>query len=69
MTCRIPPSKSWRAKVLGLMALGFRRTFYWDGEVFEMRLPTRGFHYELDLALPVETCSPRNEKRTRCRKP
>jgi hypothetical protein len=51
------------------MALGFRRTFYWDGEVFEMRLPTRGFYYELDLALPVETCSPRNEKRTRCRKP
>jgi hypothetical protein len=47
--------KHRRAKVLGPMALGFRRTFYWDGEVFEMRLPTRGFYYELDPALPVET--------------
>ncbi|MGC9983938.1 MAG: L,D-transpeptidase [Polyangia bacterium] len=47
--------KHRRAKVLGPMALGFRRTFYWDGEVFEMRLPTRGFYYELDPPLPVET--------------
>ena len=47
--------KHRRAKVLGPMALGFRRTFYWDGEVYEMRLPTRGFYYELDPALPVET--------------
>ena len=44
-----------RAKVLGPMALGFRRTFYWDGEVYEMRLPTRGFYYELEPPLPVET--------------
>ena len=43
------------AKVLGPVALNFRRIFYWDGEVFEMRLPTRGFYYELDPALPVET--------------
>ena len=47
--------KHRHAKVLGPMALGFRRTFYWDGEVYEMRLPTRGFYYELDPALPVET--------------
>ena len=47
--------KHRRVKVLGPMALGFRRTFYWDGEVFEMRLPTRGFYFELDPALPVET--------------
>jgi hypothetical protein len=47
--------KHRRAKVLGPMALGFRRTFYWDGEVFEMRLPTRGFYYELEPPLPVET--------------
>ncbi len=47
--------KHRRAKVLGPMALNFRRVFYWDGEVFEMRLPTRGFYYELDPALPVET--------------
>ena len=44
-----------RAKVLGPMALGFRRTFYWEGEVFEMRLPTRGFYYQLDPPLPIET--------------
>jgi hypothetical protein len=43
------------AKVLGPMALGFRRVFYWDGEVYEMRLPTRGFYYELEPPLPVET--------------
>jgi len=47
--------KHRRAKVLGPMALNFRRSFYWDGEVFEMRLPTRGFYYELDPPLPVET--------------
>jgi hypothetical protein len=47
--------KHRHAKVLGPMALGLRRTFYWDGEVYEMRLPTRGFYYELDPALPVET--------------
>jgi hypothetical protein len=42
-------------KVLGPMALGFRRTFYWDGEVYDMRLPTRGFYFQLDPPLPVET--------------
>jgi len=47
--------KHRRAKVLGPMALNFRRVFYWDGEVYEMRLPTRGFYYELDPPLPVET--------------
>ena len=44
-----------RAKVLGPMALGFRRTFYWDGEVYDMRLPTRGFYFQLDPPVPVET--------------
>jgi hypothetical protein len=44
-----------RAKVLGPMALGFRRTFYLDGEVYDMRLPTRGFYFELDPPLPIET--------------
>ncbi|HEX7598793.1 MAG TPA: L,D-transpeptidase, partial [Polyangia bacterium] len=47
--------KHRHAKVLGPMALNFRRIFYWDGEVFEMRLPTRGFYYELDPPLPIET--------------
>ena len=44
-----------RIKVLGPMALGFRRTFYYDGEVYDMRLPTRGFYFQLDPPLPVET--------------
>ena len=44
-----------RAKVLGPMALGFRRTFYWEGEVYDMRLPTRGFYFQLEPALPIET--------------
>jgi len=43
------------ARTLGPIALGFRRTFWWRGEVFEMRLPSRGFYYELDPPLPVET--------------
>jgi hypothetical protein len=44
-----------QAKVMGPVGLGLRRTFYGAGEVFEMRLPTRGFYYELDPPLPVET--------------
>lgn len=44
-----------RTKVLGPMALGFKRTFYFEGEVFDMRLPTRGFYFELTPPLPVET--------------
>jgi hypothetical protein len=43
-----------KVHTLGPMALGFRRAFWWKGEVFEMRLPTRGFYYELDPPLPVE---------------
>jgi hypothetical protein len=43
------------AKTLGSVALNFRRTFYRDGEVFEMRLPNRGFYFELDPPVPVET--------------
>jgi hypothetical protein len=47
--------KHRKSKTLGPMALNFRRTFYQDGEVFDMRLPTRGFYFELDPPLPVET--------------
>jgi hypothetical protein len=43
------------AKTLGSVALNFRRSFYQDGEVFEMRLPNRGFYFELDPPVPVET--------------
>jgi hypothetical protein len=41
-------------RAIGSVPLGFRRTFYWQGEVYEMRLPSRGFYYELDPPLPVE---------------
>jgi hypothetical protein len=44
-----------KTKVLGPMALGFRRTFYWEGEVYDMRLPTRGFYFQLDPPMPVDT--------------
>jgi hypothetical protein len=43
-----------RARTLGPIALGFRRTFWWKGEVFEMRLPSRGFYYELDPPVPID---------------
>src|SRR5450432_3575002 len=43
-----------RVRAIGSIPLGFRRVFYSQGEVFEMRLPSRGFYYELDPPLPVE---------------
>jgi hypothetical protein len=42
-----------RMRVTGSVPLGFRRVFYSQGDVFEMRLPSRGFYYELDPPLPV----------------
>ncbi|HSZ81077.1 MAG TPA: L,D-transpeptidase [Polyangia bacterium] len=42
------------ARTLGSVALGFKRDFWWKGDVFEMRLPSRGFYYELDPPMPVE---------------
>jgi hypothetical protein len=42
-------------QVMGAMALNFRRTFFQDDGVFDMRLPTRGFYFELDPPLPIET--------------
>ena len=52
-----------RVKTLGSIALGFRRTFWSKGEVYEMRLPSRGFYYELDPPLPVETLEGRDQGR------
>jgi hypothetical protein len=43
-----------KVRIVGSIPLGFRRTFYSQGEVFEMRLPSRGFYYELDPPLPVD---------------
>jgi hypothetical protein len=44
-----------KAKVLGPMASGFRRIFYSNGDVFDLRLPSRGFYFELTPSLPIET--------------
>jgi hypothetical protein len=44
-----------RSRPLGPMALDFRRMFWWGGEVFDLRLPTRGFYFELDPPMPVDT--------------
>jgi hypothetical protein len=44
-----------KARVLGQTALDFRRSFWRQNEVFDLRLPTRGYYYELDPPLPVET--------------
>ena len=43
-----------RARTVGLAPFAFRRAFFARGEVFEMRLPNRGFWYELAPPLPVE---------------
>ena len=43
-----------RVRTLGGSPLALRRAFYARGEVFEMRLATRGYYYELDPPLPVE---------------
>jgi hypothetical protein len=43
-----------KARVVGPVAAGYRRAFYSRGEVFEMRLPSRGFYRELEPPIPVE---------------
>jgi len=43
-----------RSRVTGPVAAGYRRAFYSRGEVFEMRLPSRGFYRELDPPIPVD---------------
>ncbi len=44
-----------RYRTLGPLALDYRRTFWWKGELFDIRLPNRGFYFELDPPVPVET--------------
>ena len=44
--------RRWRAT--GNVAAGSRRVFWSRGEVFEMRLPTRGYYRELQPPIPVE---------------
>jgi len=43
-----------RARVVGPVAAGYRRSFFSKGEVFEMRLPSRGFYRELQPPIPVD---------------
>jgi hypothetical protein len=44
-----------RSKPIGTMPLDYRRRFFAGGEVFDLRLLSRGFFYELSPPLPVET--------------
>jgi hypothetical protein len=44
--------RKWRAT--GPVAAGYRRSFWSKGEVFEMRLPSRGYYRELEPPIPVE---------------
>lgn len=44
-----------RHRTIGALALDYRRTFWWKGDLFDLRLPNRGFYFELDPPIPVET--------------
>jgi hypothetical protein len=41
-------------RVLGDQGMGFARQFLAGDDVFEIRLPSRGFLYQLEPPLPVE---------------
>ena len=43
-----------KSRVTGPVAAGYRRDFHSKGEVFEMRLPSRGYYRELEPPIPVE---------------
>lgn len=42
-----------KVTVEGDQPLNHGRQFYWEGEVYNVRLPTRGFKYALDPPIPV----------------
>ena len=42
-------------RVIGSVKLNFRRQFLQKDQVFDMRIPSRGFYYELTPPLPTET--------------
>ena len=44
-----------RARAIGSLPLNFRRTFWADRELYDMRLPNRGFYFELQPPIPIET--------------
>lgn len=41
-------------KVIGDRPLNFSREFLWKDDVYELRLPSRGYWYELDPPVPVD---------------
>jgi hypothetical protein len=45
--------RRWRA--IGPMPLDYRKTFVAAGGVYDLRLPSRGYYYELDPPMPVVT--------------
>ncbi len=40
-------------KVAGDQPMGFTRQFLWKNTVYEMRIPSRGYLYEMDPPVPV----------------
>jgi hypothetical protein len=44
-----------KSRALGPVELNFRRTFWSAGDLYDLRLPSRGFYFELDPPIPVET--------------
>lgn len=44
-----------RSRAVGQVALNFRRTFWAQGDMYDLRLPTRGFYFVLEPPIPVET--------------
>jgi hypothetical protein len=44
-----------RVRTLGPIALNFRRAFWWGGDLYDLRLPSRGFYFQLDPPLPIVT--------------
>jgi hypothetical protein len=44
-----------KARTIGPIELNFRRTFWSAGDLYDLRLPSRGFYFELDPPIPVET--------------
>jgi hypothetical protein len=42
-----------KKRIVGDSPMGFQRQFLWDDMVYEMRIPSRGYVYQLDPPLPV----------------
>jgi hypothetical protein len=42
-------------RAIGNLPLNFRRTFWSRGELYDLRLPNRGFYFELQPPIPIQT--------------